>query len=138
MANPKDYINSKLSELFKNQKLKLTPEQMTMFNNGKIPYADFLNAPLSKPKALASAVENVVKEHPWQSAGYAALGAANLGGLFDDNKVLGQILGAAGGGLGGYVLGSSPKTAILSALIGGGLGSLFDKLRNNEYNNYKY
>ena len=78
-----------------------------------------------------------VKAHPWQAAGTGILGAVNLGGLFDNNKLLGQGIGA-GIGL------ATPKLIELItknplkigglgranlAMIGGGFGALFDALR---------
>ena len=70
-----------------------------------------------------------VQAHPFISAGIGALGAANIAGLVDDNKIGGQLVGGLAGGVIPAVMGASPMTAIGLGLGGGMLGSLFDKLR---------
>lgn len=79
---------------------------------------------------------NFMKAHPAQTIGYGATGLMNLGGLFDNDKVGGQLLGGAlGTGLSfipqlipGMQAISTP-TKVLMGMSGGALGSLFDKLR---------
>lgn len=78
-----------------------------------------------------------VKAHPWQAAGTGLLGAANLGGLFDNNKLLGQGIGAALGaaapaiftGITKIPLNIGTLGRVNLAMGGGALGSLFDTLR---------
>jgi hypothetical protein len=71
-----------------------------------------------------------ISQHPLKSAGLAALGMGNLGGLTDNNKFGGQL-----GGLGLRYLATNlledanPYAKIMLTLGGGELGSLFDKLR---------
>lgn len=87
-----------------------------------------------------------IKSHPAQSAGYGLTGVMNIGGLLDDDKILGQLGGAAGG----YGIAKIPAVSAylnskgidptLVAMTGGALGSLFDKLRTQkeeEYNQYR-
>lgn len=77
-------------------------------------------------------VENM-KAHPFKTAGGALLGGANLAGLFDNDKIIGQAAGLGAGGLAAkYLL---PKFGVggiangaLAVMGGGALGSLFDKL----------
>lgn len=70
-----------------------------------------------------------VKTHPYLSAGIGAMGAANIAGLVDDNKIGGQLVGGLAGGVIPAMMGANPMTAIALGLGGGTLGSLFDKLR---------
>ncbi len=78
-----------------------------------------------------------VKAHPWQAAGTGVLGAANLGGLFDNNKLLGQGIGTAAGIAAPKLIELLTKTPLKIgglgranlAMFGGGLGALFDTLR---------
>ena len=69
------------------------------------------------------------KAHPFKTAGLVGLGAGNIGGLTDNDKFGGQLGGLALGGLGSYLMGANPYTALAMTLGGGELGSLFDKLR---------
>ena len=80
-------------------------------------------------KNTLGAVGANVKAHPYLSAGIGALGAANIAGLVDDNKIGGQLVGGLAGGIIPAMLGVSPMTSIALGLGGGTLGSLFDKLR---------
>lgn len=78
-----------------------------------------------------------VKANPWAAAGTGLLGAANLGGLTDNDKLLGQGVGAALGAAAPAVLskimGVPINVGTLGrvnlAMGGGALGSLFDTLR---------
>jgi hypothetical protein len=79
-----------------------------------------------------------IKAHPWQTAGYGLTGAMNLGGLFDNDKLLGQLGGAAAGfgiskipAVSGLLAAHGINPALV-AMGGGALGSLFDKLRANK------
>lgn len=78
-----------------------------------------------------------VKANPGAALGTGALGAANVAGLLDNDKVLGQGIGAAAG----YALPAiasiiakrpvtvSPLMRANLAMGGGTLGALFDNLR---------
>lgn len=74
-------------------------------------------------------LKNNIKAHPLASAGIGALGAANVAGLVDDNKVAGQLLGSLGGGLASHFLVQNPMAKLAITMGGGTLGALFDKLR---------
>lgn len=94
----------------------------------------------------ANNLKNWIKSHPAQTAGYGLTGAMNIGGLFDNDKVLGQLGGAAGG----YGITQIPKVATflnshgvnpaIVSMAGGALGSLFDELRakKEEDSNYRF
>ena len=74
-----------------------------------------------------------MKAHPFKSAGLGAAGLMNIGGLFDNDQLIGQ---AAGLGLGGLAAAKVlPALGVggiangaLAVMGGGALGSLFDKL----------
>ena len=70
-----------------------------------------------------------IKANPWKSAGLGLLGAGNIAGLVDDDKIGGQLVGGLGAGVGSALAGASPLTSIAFGLGGGFAGSLFDKLR---------
>lgn len=71
-----------------------------------------------------------IKAHPGAALGTAVNAAGNLAGLFDNNKLLGQIAGTVGGALlGPKVFGLGPFGGLNAAMIGGNLGALFDNLR---------
>lgn len=70
-----------------------------------------------------------IKAHPWQAAGTGLGLGINAAGLFDNDKLIGQAVGTIGGALMSKPLGLGAYGALNSALIGGGLGSLFDTLR---------
>lgn len=72
---------------------------------------------------------SAIKAHPWASAGMGALGAANVAGLVDDDKIAGQLVGGLGSGVIANLAGVSPMASLAIGLGGGTLGSLFDKLR---------
>lgn len=84
----------------------------------------------------AQSALDIMKRHKLATAATAGLGAANIAGLFDNPQIAGQLVGSLIGGAGGYgiskLLGAplSGYGITNAALIGGGLGSLFDKLVN--------
>ena len=100
----------------------------------------------------AQSALDIMKRHKLATAATAGLGAANIAGLFDNPQIAGQLVGSLIGGAGGYgiskLLGAPLKGYGITnaALIGGGLGSLFDKLvakkqeeeanKRRYYNNY--
>lgn len=92
-----------------------------------------LEDPLSKGNIGASlgSVGANIKAHPGITAGLGALGGANIYGLLNDDKVVGQLGGLALGTLGQGLFGSAlPVPARAAIALGGGtLGGLFDMLR---------
>lgn len=83
-------------------------------------------APNSKLNDWAKLVAQYIYNKPGAAALTGITGAANLGGLTDNGEFLGQIIGGVGGGLAGHALGLAGPNA---ALIGGALGSFYDKLQ---------
>lgn len=77
---------------------------------------------------------NKIKAHPWKTAGLGLGVGANLAGLFDNPNIAGQLVGAGAGTAVPFLLNKFAGTSIggygkvMSGLIGGGLGSLFDTL----------
>lgn len=74
-----------------------------------------------------------MRAHPFKTAGIGLGGLMNVSGLFDNDKLIGQVAGLGAGGLAAkYIL---PKfgmggiaNSALAVMGGGALGSLFDKL----------
>lgn len=99
------------------------------------------NTPLASGQA-GNIVRSAIKSHPFKTAGIVGGGLANIAGLTDNDKVGGQIAGLAGGAILPWLIGASnPSTYVLGSLTGGTLGSLFDKLRQqqeDEYNQNAY
>lgn len=94
-------------------------------------------------KSGASNLLNYGAAHPFMTAGLGLTGAANLGGLFDNDKIGGQLIGGALGGAAGHwllpkLIGSAvpAQYQVLAGLGGGTLGALFDKLRQNKEDQY--
>lgn len=81
-----------------------------------------------KANPTVNSVGTYMKTHPWMSTGLGIGGAANLAGLFDNNKIGGQLLGGTLGGIATIPFQMTPQGRVLTAMIGGGLGSLYDKL----------
>ena len=97
----------------------------------------FSNAWDKAPQGLKN-VAGYVKANPWESAGLGLLGAGNIAGLFDNDKVGGQLLGGGLGTAGALLIPKLLNKAALStpavAGIGmgaGAVGALFDALRAN-------
>lgn len=92
---------------------------------------DFIGNPMGRTAKIGA---GIVKAHPWQSLGAAAGTAGSLAGLFDNDKVGGQLiatgLGAAIPAIAG--MGLSPLTAYTVATGAGSLGALFDTLRSKK------
>lgn len=72
-----------------------------------------------------------IKAHPLMSAGLGALGAANIAGLTDDDKIAGQLLGSGAGFLASNLV-AHPAAKAAIMMGGGTLGSLFDKLMSKK------
>ena len=83
-----------------------------------------------------------LKANPGLGLGLVGTGLMNVGGLFDNDKLGGQLLGGLGGAAASKfllpnLLGTvSPQAQLLTTLGGGALGSLFDKLRQNKEDQY--
>lgn len=73
-------------------------------------------------------IGNYIKAKPIMSTGLGVTGAANIAGLFDNNKIGGQLLGGALGGIATIPFKMTPQGRILAAMAGGGLGALYDNL----------
>ena len=79
-----------------------------------------------------------IKAHPLQTAALGASAAGNVAGLFDNDKIGGQLIGTALGAgadalipaITGNPLGSYAKVMI--PMITGNIGALFDKLRSKK------
>ena len=121
-------------------KNKLKELGTTLLNSTK----DGTNKAWNATKTGAGNLLNYGAAHPFTTAGLGLTGAANLGGLFDNDKIGGQLIGGTAGGLAGHyllptVLGTavSPQAQVLMGLSGGALGALFDKLRQNKEEEYQ-
>lgn len=105
----------------------------------KVPVAEGVESTMSPLKTTGSMLWSNIKAHPWQTAGTGLNAAGNIAGLIDDNKLLGQILGTAGGALlGTKGLGFGPLGIANTAMLGGNLGALFDKLRSKKEQEEQY
>lgn len=73
----------------------------------------------------------ILKAHPMQALGTAATTAGSLAGLFDNDKIAGQLIGTAAGAAIPAIagMGLSPLAAYNVAAGAGTIGSLFDVLR---------
>ena len=92
---------------------------------------------------------NKMKAHPFKTLGLGALGATNVAGLFDNNKIGGQLAGTVIGGATPFLMNKFMNTKfglpgkLGFAMLGGGVGSLFDKLmakkeqEQSMYNRYQ-
>lgn len=88
-------------------------------------------------KGLFKSLGSYVKAHPYASFGTGVNAAANVAGLVDNDKLLGQGVGTALGYFAPQLLGMllkkpvsvSPLMRANLAMGGGTLGSLFDNLR---------
>ena len=107
---------------------------------GKIPVAEGVDATMSPLKVTGNMLWSNIKAHPGQTAGTALNAAGNIAGLVDDDKLLGQVLGTVGGALLGAKggLGFGPLGIANTAMLGGNLGMLFDKLRSKKEQDEQY
>lgn len=81
-----------------------------------------------KNNATVQNVGSYMKAHPYMSTFLGLGGTANLAGLFDNDKVGGQLLGGALGGIATIPFKMTPQGRVLAAMAGGGLGALYDNL----------
>lgn len=90
-------------------------------------------------KTLASGALGNLKAHKAATAGTALNAALNIGGLVDNDKFLGQLLGTAGGALlGAKGLEFGPLGIANTAMLAGNLGMLFDKLQAKKEQEEQY
>lgn len=107
--------------------------------------------PLATKDSMSSILPvlgNEMVSHPVTTAGLALGTGANIAGLLDNKYVGGQLAGGGLGALGAYLIPqlfkgtkAAPMAMVASALGGGTLGSLFDKLReqkDSQQNSYTY
>lgn len=94
-----------------------------------------------KSKPFIADTLGYVKAHPYMSTGLGLGATANIAGLFDNDKVGGQLLGGALGGIATIPFQMTPQGRVLAAMAGGTLGSLYDKLaakKEQEYQQERY
>ena len=89
-----------------------------------------------KANPTINSISSYMKSKPWTSTFLGMGGAANLAGLFDNNKIGGQLLGGTLGGLATIPFDIAPQGRALAAMLGGGLGSLYDKLAAKKEQEY--
>ena len=98
--------------------------------------------------AILPVLGNQIASHPFATAGLTLGTGANIAGLVDNKYIGGQLAGGGLGALSAYLIPqllkttpAAPMAMIASALGGGTLGSLFDKLReqiDSQQNSYTY
>ena len=99
---------------------------------------------LSGAGVTANLALDKIKAHPWKTAGLGVGVGTNLAGLFDNPNIAGQLVGAGAGTAVPFLLNKFAGTNIggygklMSGLIGGGVGSLFDKLMANKAEQQQY
>lgn len=105
----------------------------------KVPLEEGSNIMLNPLKTTASGAWNAIKAHPYKT-GLTGLNAGlNIAGLVDNDEILGQAVGAIGGGLiGAAIPGVGPLGIANAAMGGGALGGLFDVLRSKKKQEEQY
>ena len=97
--------------------------------------------------AILPVLGNQITSHPFATAGLTLGTGANIAGLVDNKYIGGQLAGGGLGALGASLIPQllkttpAPMAIVASALGGGTLGSLFDKLReqiDSQQNSYTY
>ena len=97
--------------------------------------------------AILPVLGNQIASHPFATAGLTLGTGANIAGLVDNKYIGGQLAGGGLGALSAYLIPQllkttpAPMAIVASALGGGTLGSLFDKLReqiDSKQNSYTY
>ena len=105
----------------------------------KMPIEQGSNINVSPLKTMGKGIWGNVKAHKGASIGTGLNAAGNIAGIVDNDKLLGQVLGTAGGALlasKGLQLG--PLGVANMAMGGGNLGALFDKLREKKAQEEQY
>lgn len=100
---------------------------------------DGVEGTVSPLKTMTSGAWENIKAHKGASIGTGLNAAGNIAGVVDNDKLLGQVLGTAGGALlasKGLQLG--PLGIANMAMGGGNLGALFDKLRAKKEQEEQY
>lgn len=96
-------------------------------------------ATVSPLKTMGGSLWNNIKAHPGKAVGTGLNAAGNVAGLVDNDKLLGQVLGTAGGALlGSKLLGFGPLGIANMAMGSGNLGALFDSLRSKKEQEEQY
>ena len=97
--------------------------------------------------AILPVLGNQIASHPFATTGLTLGTGANIAGSVDNKYIGGQLAGGGLGALGAYLIPQllnttpAPMAIVASALGGGTLGSLFDKLReqiDSQQNSYTY
>jgi hypothetical protein len=105
----------------------------------KVPLEEGSKVVVNPLKTTASGMWDALKAHKGAAIGTGLLGAGNIAGLVDNDKILGQALGAVGGGLiGAAIPGFGPLGIANMAMGAGNLGALFDVLRSKKEQEKQY
>lgn len=100
---------------------------------GRIDLAEGMDGTMSPLTTSGGLLWENIKANKGKAIGTGLLGAGNIAGLVDNDKILGQAVGSGLGTLAGLaikpVAGWGPLGVVNSALVGGNLGALFDNLR---------
>ena len=125
-----DFYNTAAKSPFSSEKSDLV-ELATKLDDGTVKKSMYSPSALGRTASIAT---EYAKSHPGAVLGTAATTGMSLAGLFDNDKIGGQLvatgLGAAVPKLLGMKL--NPLTAYNVAAGAGALGSLFDKLREKK------
>lgn len=125
-----EFYNTAAKSPFSSEKSDLV-ELATKLDDGSIQKKTYRPSALGRTASVAT---EYAKAHPGQVLGTAATTAGSLAGLFDNDKIGGQLvatgLGAAVPKLLGMKL--NPLMAYNVAAGAGSLGALFDKLREKK------
>ena len=129
-----DYVNNNENAI-NAIKSKITSNPLAR----KVSIADGSDVTVNPLKTTASSIWGGVKAHPWQTAGTALNATGNVAGLVDNDKLLGQLVGTAGGAILGTMVPGMKGLGIANMAMGGGnIGMLFDKLRAKKEQEEQY
>ena len=129
-----DYVNNNENAI-NAIKSKITSNPLAR----KVSIADGSDVTVNPLKTTASGVWGGLKANKGKAIGTGLLGATNLAGLVDNDKLLGQAVGAVGGGLiGAAIPGFGPLGIANMAMGGGAIGGLFDALRAKKAQEEQY
>lgn len=99
---------------------------------GRIDLAEGMDDTMSPLTTSGGLLWENIKANKGKAIGTGLLGAGNIAGLVDNDKILGQAVGSGLGTLAGLaikpVAGWGPLGVVNSAMAGGLVGSLFDTL----------